>query len=65
MKALSVPETELFEAWQVQRRSVVKWMGALARPQLSAIMEGVVRVTAGTGKRGGELCTYFLSWIYF
>eukprot|EP01083_Nonionella_stella_P030773 84290_1 len=64
MKALSVPETELFEAWQVQRRSVVKWMHAAARPQLSAIVEGAVRVTAGTGMRIASSTDLIRGWGY-
>mgnify|MGYP007078071810 CR=1 FL=1 len=48
--AWRVPETELYEAMQVLRRSLVLWMRDKAtQPQLDAVMTAAVRISEGSG----------------
>ena len=62
MRLLAVPETEVFELLQTQRRNLVGWLrgdgggGARAAERAEAL-EAVVRVTAGSGLRVARAAT--------
>jgi hypothetical protein len=51
MKLLLIPETELFELLQVVRRKLITWVRTNGQKALNEVMEGAVRVAAGTGIR--------------
>jgi len=51
MALLTIPETEIFEVLQVQRRRLIAWAHSVQQNDLSPVLEATVRVTAGTGVR--------------
>eukprot|EP01087_Luapelamoeba_hula_P004848 TRINITY_DN1482_c0_g1_i1.p1 TRINITY_DN1482_c0_g1~~TRINITY_DN1482_c0_g1_i1.p1 ORF type:complete len:4317 (-),score=602.49 TRINITY_DN1482_c0_g1_i1:51-13001(-) len=54
MLLLPVPETEVYELLQVQRRKLINWTRQAGQRPLNEIMEGVVRVSTGTGIRTAD-----------
>eukprot|EP01012_Entosiphon_sulcatum_P007139 TRINITY_DN13559_c0_g1_i1.p1 TRINITY_DN13559_c0_g1~~TRINITY_DN13559_c0_g1_i1.p1 ORF type:complete len:4669 (-),score=764.85 TRINITY_DN13559_c0_g1_i1:3029-17035(-) len=48
---LELPETELYEVMQIQRRNLVRWLCAAQPSDLALVMDSIVRVATTTGKR--------------
>src|SRR5690606_9889594 len=51
MVLLPIPETEIYELLQIQRRRLITWLRNSGQRTLNDVLEGVVRVSAGTGIR--------------
>jgi hypothetical protein len=43
---ISIPETELYEILQIQRRRLVNWMGYCRQGVLDAVMQEALQVVA-------------------
>lgn len=51
MMLLPLPETEMFELLAVQRRKLINWLRQCGQIPFNTIMEAIMRVTTGTGKK--------------